>query len=432
VVTLTLGRGAVSRLEPAYATAVELLLRVAAAALQVLATVAVVRALPPTVAGVYFKGFVIAYALAALVRGKYELYIYQYFLSQPHTGISARELVRALGIRVLIRGALASAFLLVFTTDLDVMEPHFRPYLGTYLPFVLAVPFAALAVFLASALRAVNRTLSSVLVSSYSINLMILAAASFAANEDEGALLFLSWAYFAGTLLSCAVGVLLTRKAFQIPTSQPGTTRDPEAWREVYLSAARGGLNGIALAFLQWGPICVLAIFGTEVQLAQYAVVTRTAQIVDFLIPAAILVPHTALLHSRLANAMRTPVSKLLVDLSVSLATTTLCVLAVGVLTPWLVEWYGPAYSGLTILFALLFATQWLNGAARPAIRHLGAHWDARRIRRILWVSAVPAIAVSLFGIDSYGNLAAAVGIALGALLLNVQATHAAFRCCKS
>jgi hypothetical protein len=102
-----------------------------------------------------------------------------------------------------------------------------------------------------------------------------------------------------------------------------------------------------------------------------------------------------------------------------------------AILTPWLVEWYGPAYSGLTLLFALLFATQWLNGAGRPAIRHIGAHWDPRQIRRILWVSAVPALLVSRVGIDSYGNLAAAVGIALGALLLNAQATRTAFRCCK-
>jgi hypothetical protein len=436
VVTLTLGRGAIptpDRPTPdrAYATPVELALRLLAAALQILATAAVVHALPPTVVGVYFKGFVIAYALAALSRGKYELYIFQYFLSQPHTGIPARELVRALGIRVLIRGALASAFLLVFTTDLDVMEPHLRPYLETYLPFVLAVPFATLALFLASALRAVNRTLSSVLVSSYGINVMILAAASIAASEQEGALFFLSWAYLAGTLLACGMGVLITRRIFELPASPSNLSRDSEAWREIYTTAARNALTGIALACLQWGPLCVLAVFGSDVQLAEYAVVTRTAQTVDFLVPAEILVPRAALLHSRLANAMRTPVSKLVIDLSVSLATTSLCVLAVAILTPWFVAWYGPAYSGLVGLFALLFATQWLNGVGRPAIRHIAAHWDLRQIRRILRVSMVPAIGISLFGINYDGALAAAVGVFAGALLLNAQAMLSAFRCCN-
>jgi hypothetical protein len=113
------------------------------------------------------------------------------------------------------------------------------------------------------------------------------------------------------------------------------------------------------------------------------------------------------------------------------LATTTLCVLAVAILIPWLVGWYGPAYSGLVGLFALLLATQWLSGIGRPAIRHLAAHWDMRQIRRILWVSMVPAIAVSLYGVEYYGALAAAVGVFVGALLLNGQAIQAAFRCCK-
>ena len=63
-------------------------------------------------------------------------------------------MVAGLGIRVLIRSAIACAILLVFTTDLDVMDVYVRPYLQTYLPFVLAVPFATLALFLASTLRA--------------------------------------------------------------------------------------------------------------------------------------------------------------------------------------------------------------------------------------------------------------------------------------
>jgi hypothetical protein len=436
VVTLSIGRGTFPTPErpapdQAYATPVEFALRLFAAALQILATVAVVHALSPTVAGVYFKGFVIAYALAALARGKYELYVFQYFLSQPHTSIAPRDLVRALGIRVLIRGALASAFLLVFTTDLDVMEPHLRPFLETYLPFVLAVPFATLALFLASVLRAINRTLSGVLVSSYGINVMILAAAGIASSEHEGALFFLSWAYLAGTLLACGTGVLITRRIFEPAASPSDVSRDNEAWREIYMTAGHNGLTGITLACLQWGPLCVLAVFGSDVQLAEFAVATRTTQIVDFLLPAAVLVPRATLLHSRLASAMRSPVSKLVIDLSVSLVTTTLCVLAVAILTPWLVSWYGPAYSGLAGLFALLFATQWLNGSGRPAIRHLAAHWDRRQIRRILWVSMVPAIAVSLFGINYDGALAAAVGVFAGALLLNGQAIFAAFTCCN-
>ena len=117
----------------------ELVLRIIGAALQIGATVAVVQVLPPTVAGIYFKGVIIAYGLAALLRGKYDLFIAQHFVNpqQSELGARARAVVRALGIRVLIRSAIACAALLVVTTDLDVMDVYLRPYLQTYLPFVL-------------------------------------------------------------------------------------------------------------------------------------------------------------------------------------------------------------------------------------------------------------------------------------------------------
>jgi hypothetical protein len=432
VVTLTVEKGPVPAPERGTASLRNFGLRVLAAVLQIFATVAVVQALPPTAAGVYFKGFVIAYGLAALLRGKYDLFAAHHFLGRPDTTLPARELVRGLGIRVLIRSAIACAILLVITTDLDVMEPHLRPYLETYLPFVLAVPFATLALFLASVLRAVNRTLSSTLVSTYSINVMILVAANSAFGTEETALFILSWAFFIGALLAAAMGVFITRHVFQAAASAAQAGLDPAAWREIYTVAAGYGLTGMTLACLQWGPLCVLAVLGSEVQLADYAVVTRTAQVIDFLIPAAILVPHSFLLHSRLANALRSPHGKLLVDLGVSLATTTASVLAVAIATPWIVDLYGVEYTNLTDLFALLFATQWINGAGRPAIRHLAANWNLPLIRRILFVSMLVAIILSLAGIPAYGALGAAVSVFAGALLLNGQAIQAAFAGCRS
>jgi hypothetical protein len=156
-------------------------------------------------------------------------------------------------------------------------------------------------------------------------------------------------------------------------------------------------------------------------------VVTRTAQVIDFLIPAAILVPHGVYMHSRLSNARHGPYSRLAIDLVASMATTTASVLAVALATPWLIELYGIDYTKLSALFALLFLTQWLNGIGRPAIRHLAAHWDRARARRILGVSMTVAIASSLLGIERYGALGAAIGVFAGALLLNGQAIQAAF-----
>ncbi|MGH8209566.1 MAG: hypothetical protein ACREU6_08215, partial [Steroidobacteraceae bacterium] len=278
-------------------------------------------------------------------------------------------------------------------------------------------------------LSAVNHTLGSVMVASYSINVMIIAAASAtAAVWPDAPLLILSWGFFTGCILAAAMGVLLTRHVFQPSKRSAHLKLDAAEWRDIYASANRHGVTGMALAALQWGPLCVLAVLGTAIEIAQYAVVTRTAQIIDFLIPAVIFVPQSARIQSRLCQAMHSARGKLAVDLSVSMATISACVLAVAILTPWFVSWYGAAYSGLTGLFALLFLTQWLNGASRPAVRQLAADWDLGRTRRIMLISMAVAIALSLAGIGRYGPLAAAVGVLAGALVLNGQALAAAFR----
>jgi O-antigen/teichoic acid export membrane protein len=426
LVSSTVAKSSVPTPEQGSAALRNLGLRIVAAVLQIAATVAVVQALPPMTAGVYFKGFVIAYGLAALLRGKYDLFVAQHFLGPHERTHSTRDLVRGLGIRILIRSTIACAILLVVTTDMDVMDVHLRPYLQTYLPFVLAVPFATLALYLANVLRAVNHTRSSTVVATYSINIMILAVAYSIGGSVDTLLLWLSWAFFAGTVFAAGVGVLITRHVFP-PEPKPA----PIVWPEVYAASARNGLTGIALACLQWGPLCLLALLGGESQIAHYAAVARTANVIDFLIPAAILVPQGMLLHSKLADQSRSEHGKLCVDLVVTLATTTTCVAAMTIATPWVVALYGAGYTRLTELFVLLFAAQWLNGVGRPAIRHLAAHWHFPLIRRILFVSMVAAIVASLVGIPKYGALGAAVSVCLGALLMNGQAVQAAFAGCR-
>ena len=431
MVTLTVGNGeSVPSMGRGMVAARELGLRIVGAVLQIAATLAVVQVLPPAVAGIYFKGFIIAYGLAALLRGKYELFIAQHFVNPQPSELNARAraVVRALGLRVLVRSSLACAGLLVVTADLDVMDVYLHPYLQTYLPFVLAVPFATLALFLASTLRAVNRTLGSVVVSAYSINAMIIIAAAAMSLRPEDELVILSWAFFFGCLLASLMGVLLTRYVFRVPRETAHLKLSPAEWREIYTSTGENGFTGIALAGLEWGPLCALAVLGSAVEIAEYAVVNRTTKIVDFLIPAVIFVPQSASFQSRLCQAMRTARGKLAVDLSVSLGTTSICVLAVAILTPLFVGWYGPDYSGLTLLFVLLFITQWVNGVSRPAIRRLAADWDLHRIRRVLFTSVAVAIVLSVFGIDRFGAVAAAVGVLGGAVLMNSQAIESAFR----
>ena len=160
----------------------------------------------------------------------------------------------------------------------------------------------------------------------------------------------------------------------------------------------------------------------------QFAVVVRTAQAIDFLIPAVIFVPQSARIQSRLCAAMRTARSKLAVDLVVSAAThvrvrpgrsgrDTL----VGVASR-------PGLLRVDGAFSVAIAAQWAHGAGRPALRQLAADWKLSRIRRVLLTSMSFAILLSLGGIQKYGPAAAAAGMLVGALLENGQAVAAAVR----
>jgi small-conductance mechanosensitive channel len=61
-------------------------------------------------------------------------------------------------------------------------------------------------------------------------------------------------------------------------------------------------------------------------------------------------------------------------------------------------------------------------------MRRLAADWDLHRIRRVLFTSMSVAIILSVFGVDRFGAVAAAVGVLAGAVLFNGQAIESAFR----
>jgi hypothetical protein len=244
-------------------------------------------------------------------------------------------------------------------------------------------------------------------------------------------LVVLSWGFFGAAVLAAGVAVLVTRKIFPVAPAAARRKLDAAGWREIYTGAGRHGLTGLTFACLQWGPVCVLALLGSEVQIAHFAAATRTAQVIDFLLPAALLVPQTLMLHSRLAASMRTGRGKLVMNLAVSLATTTLAVVAVIIATPWIIGQFGPAYLGLAELFVLLFATQWVTGVCRPAIGHVAADWNFTEVRRILLISMIVAVALSLGAVSMLGSFGAAIAVLAGAVVFNVQVLQAAFAGCR-
>ncbi len=392
----------------------ELLLRLIGGALQVAATWAVVHALTPDEAGVYFRGFVIALGLSTLLRGKYELYMAHHIIGRRAAcNVSTGALLMQLARRMLLRSSLLCAALLVVTADLDIQAPQLQTVLQTYLPFVLALPFVSLSSFLGEALRAANRTLG-IVVAAYALNLSILLAVALA--PPDASLALYSWAFLCGSVVSAGVAVALARRAFpatRAESSQP-------VCREVLEAVNARELIGLARGALLWGPLCILSVWAPAVQMAQYAVAARTALIVDFFLPALNLTGCRETLRAAQPGQVscRLRVSQLAAALGYSSA----LVVPLLVLAPPTLALYGKPYDSQLTVYALLLGVQWANGVGRPAMRHAVVEWDARWIGVTVGSGAVAGVLICALGVGTYGALAAAAASLIGALIVNARA----------
>jgi hypothetical protein len=395
------------------------LLRLLGAALQILATWAVVRALTPEEAGVYFRGFVIALGLSTLLRGKYEIYMAQHIIGRraTTTGIPNGVLLMQLARRMLLRSSLLCAVLLVVTADLDIQAPQLQTILQTYLPFVLAVPCVSLSSLLGEALRAANRTLG-IVVAAYAVNLSMLLAVVLAPSDPSLALY--SWAFLLGSLVSVGVAAALAWRAF--PVARGAGSRP--ICREALRGVDSRELIGLARGLLLWGPLCVLAVWALPIQMAQYAVAARTALIVDMFLPALNLTGgRETLMASQPVRATR---RLLLRQLAAALVYSSAFVVPLLVLAPATLALYGKPYDSQLTVYALLLGVQWANGVGRPAVRHAVVEWNARRIGVAVGSGAVAVVLICALGVTAYGALAAAAASLIGALIVNGRAISTA------
>jgi hypothetical protein len=410
-----------SSVAPEHSLPTELILRLIGAALQILATWAVVHALGLESAGIYFRGFVIASGVAALLRAKYELYMAHHLIGRraATTDTTNGVVLRQLGRRVLLRSCLACATLLVVMADIDIQAPRLQPALETYLPFVLAIPPISLSRFLGEALRAANRTLSGTIVAAYAQNLSILAIALV----PTGASLTLCvWMFFAGSVVSAVVAVMLASRVFPADWNQ-GTR--PIA-REVLRAADEREMIGLGRAALLWGPLTVLAAFSTATQMAEYAVAVRTAMVVDFFLPALNLSGGRDVL--RRMRPVQPAHALLMLQLYGALFFSSVFIAIAIAAAPVTLRLYGYPYNAQLVVYVLLLGEQWINSVGRPAVRYAVLEWNASHIRVAIGSGAVAALFVCCSAINVYGALAVAAGTLTGAVVLNGWAIANALR----
>jgi hypothetical protein len=400
---------------PAHSGVEVLLLRLAGAALQILATLAVVHALTPEATGIYFRGVVMALGLSTLLRGKYEIYMAQHIIGRRagSTGHPDGLLLMQFAGRLLARSALVCAILLVVTADLDISAPQLQTALQTYLPFVLALPFLSLSALLGEALRAAGRTLG-IVVTAYAVNASIVLAVVLI--PPNAPLALYSWAFLLGSVLAAAAAVLLARHSFPAFLSGESRPLASEVQREVDSRE----LISLVRAALLWGPQCILALWAPALQMAQFAVAQRTALVVDFFLPAWNLASPRETLVPGWPQAA--PRGLLLRQLAGACLVSSAFVLGLLLAAPATLAIYGRPYDAQLPVYALLLGVQWANGIGRPAVRRVLARWDERRIGVALTSGAVAAVLLCSAALAGYGALAAAAGALLGTLIVNARA----------
>jgi hypothetical protein len=399
----------------------ELVLRALGAALQMAATWALIRALTPDEAGVFFSGFVIALGLSTVLRGKYEIYLAQHIIARRSfaDGISDGALLMQLARRMLLRSSLVCAVLLVLTADLDIQAPQLQEVLQTYFPFVLALPFVSLSSLLGEALRAANRTLG-IVITAYALNLSVLLVALLAPPDAD--LVVYSWAFLLGSIAAAAVATGLAWYAFP---STAADRRQPVS-REILHEVDARELIALARGILLWGPLCVLAVWAPPLQMARYAVAARTAMIVDFFLPALNLTGcRETLRASAPADLSR---RALVAQLAASFTYSSALVLPLLLFSSDTLRVFGEPYADQVMIYALLLAVQWANGAGRPAVRQAVIAWDARRIGVALGSGAVAVVLLCALGVAAYGATAAALASLIGAFIVNGRAIELALR----
>lgn len=413
----TLGRWAVRSLD--HLSGIEFVIRLTSAALQVLATWAIVHALSPTSAGIYFRGYVIAFGMAALLRGNYELYVAYHIIGARSavTGISNGALLMQLGRRVLLRSTLACGVLLVITADLDIQAPRLQPALETYLPFVLAIPFVSASTFIGEAFRAANRTLFGNVVAAYALNFSILLAVALAPTGS--ALPLYAWAFFGGSAIAAALAVVLAGRVLPASRAQG----ELPITREILRAADERNVIAVSRSLLLWGPICILVVAATSNQMAQYAVAVRTAMTVDFFLPALNLCGGRDLVGMTVAARVL-----LSAQLRGALLYSSTFVMVLLAAAPVTLRLYGNPYQAQPLIYLILLGAQWANSVGRPAVRSIVARWNVARIRAAVGSAAIAALTVCGLMIGTYGALAAAAGSLIGALLLNSWAVVTALR----
>lgn len=388
-------------------------LRLLGVALQIASTLVLARTLAVGDTGLFFQGLVVTIAGATFMRAKFDLYISRHIIGnlQRETGLSTADVLQVLSRRFMTRCCIICAVLLVIAADLDVTSQYLKPYLQTFIPFVLALPLVGYATMVSSALRAANRWLQSLVCTAYALNSAILLAALIA---PQPSLLWFSWAFLAGSALGALFAYGFARQQFGTPVQPSDECARQQAWKQINRSIHDDAGVGIANTTLTWGPLCLLVLLAPASQMALYAISTRTAQLIIYLMPAIarLTAPRNHRELERLGGQHGRAALRLsLIGLAVPSALVAVALLASA---RWSLAQFGTPYEAAFAVYLVLILGEGFGATIRPMFRHRAANWNADIARKVLYAASATSIVVCLAGVAIKPALAAALAFLAG------------------
>ncbi|HEY9546235.1 MAG TPA: hypothetical protein VIR56_09505 [Solimonas sp.] len=405
------------RLHPAADT----ILRLLGVALQIASTLALARTLAIGDTGLFFQGLVVTIAGATFMRAKFDLYISRHIIGrlQRQTGLSTADVLQVLSRRFMTRCCIICAVLLVIAADLDVTSQYLKPYLQTFVPFVIALPLVGYATMVSSALRAANRWLQSLVCTAYPLNGAILLAAILA---PQPTLVGFSWAFLAGSAIGAAFAYGFVRQQFGKPTQTADECARQKVWKEINRSIHDDAGVGIANTTLTWGPLCLLVVLAPTSEMALYAISTRTAQLIIYLMPAIarLTAPRNHRELERLGGQHGRAALRLsLIGLAIPSAIVAVALFASA---RWSLAQFGAPYEAAFAVYLVLIVAEGFGATIRPMFRHRAANWDADIARKIVYAASATAIVICLAGVAIEPALAAAVAFLAGHIVAAAMA----------
>lgn len=397
--------------------------------LQIAATLAIAHTLTPFQTGLFFEGFVVTLAGAAFVRAKLDIYLGRHIVAglAASTGISDATLLRVLSKRFVKRSSLICAALLVIIADADLMAQSLYPYLSTFIPFVLALPFVGYATMMGGALRAANRYLMSLICTAYVMNSAILLAVLLAPEHPPVALF--SWIFFGGSVVGAGVAHLFTRRIFGMPEAQTAATETTRAaWKAIEGEIHEGAGVGFANAAVLWAPLCLLVVLAPATEMAMFAVSTRTAQLILYAMPviALLVAPRIREQSAHFTGQFgRAALWKAIGGVAAASAIMAAALIAGA---GWSLAQYGPAYEAALAVYIALVIAETFSVIGRPLFRYHATHWNARDAGRVLFSAAGIAVLVTLALMPWLKAFAAALGLAAGHITAVALGTRSALR----